>query len=501
MTDRRDADRPIYTCTGIRALEAKALGGPTRPLMQAAGLAAAEFIRRHLPDTAKRVLIVAGPGNNGGDAFEAAMHLRRGFLGIDLVFAGSRDALSPDARAALALWTDAGGSLLDEIPPQGRWDLAVDGLFGIGLTRPLEGRFADLVRRINSLGVPVISLDIPSGINADTGAVMGVAVHATHTMSFIALKPGLLTLDGPDRCGMLEIADLGLDTESIKPAPGWLLDERCIRAALAPRAQNFHKGLAGSVSVIGGAHGMTGAALIAGRAALKLGAGRVYVGLLDSDALAVDTVAPELMFRSASDAIEPATVIAIGPGLGTGAPALALLGQAIASGLPMVLDADALNLIARDASLVHRVASRAAPTLATPHPAEAARLLGTTTTAIQSDRLAAARRIAQSLNAHVVLKGNGSVLAHPDGTFRINPTGNAGMASAGMGYALTGFAAGLLAQGAEPSCALAAAVWLHGAAGDALAQAGDGPLGITATDIIVSARRILNRLMASPHPA
>ena len=460
MTDRRDADRPIYTCTGIRALEAKALGGPTRPLMQAAGLAAAEFIRRHLPDTAKRVLIVAGPGNNGGDAFEAAMHLRRGFLGIDLVFAGSRDALSPDARAALALWTDAGGSLLDEIPPQGRWDLAVDGLFGIGLTRPLEGRFADLVRRINSLGVPVIALDIPSGINADTGAVMGVAVHATHTMSFIALKPGLLTLDGPDRCGMLEIADLGLDTESIKPAPGWLLDERCIRAALAPRAQNFHKGLAGSVSVIGGAHGMTGAALIAGRAALKLGAG-----------------------------------------LGTGAPALALLGQAIASGLPMVLDADALNLIARDASLVHRVASRAAPTLATPHPAEAARLLGTTTTAIQSDRLAAARRIAQSLNAHVVLKGNGSVLAHPDGTFRINPTGNAGMASAGMGDALTGFAAGLLAQGAEPSCALAAAVWLHGAAGDALAQAGDGPLGITATDIIVSARRILNRLMASPHPA
>ena len=496
MTARRDTGAPIYTCAGIRALETKALGGPTRPLMQAAGAAAAEFIRRHLPDTAKRILMVAGPGNNGGDAFEAAVHLRRAFLQVDMVFAGSPDALSPDARAALALWTDAGGGLLADIPPQGRWDLAVDGLFGIGLSRPLEGRFASLVDRINSLGVPVIALDIPSGLNADTGAVMGVAVRATHTLTFIALKPGLLTLDGPDHCGNLELADLGLDAESIAPAPGRLLDERCVRAALAPRRLNFHKGLAGSVAVIGGARGMTGAALIAGRAALRLGAGRVYVGLLDADALSVDVDAPELMFRSASDAIEPATAIAIGPGLGTDATALALLGKAIAADLPLVLDADALNLIAKDDSLAQRVARRAAPTLATPHPAEAARLLGSSTGEVQSDRLAAAGRIARSLNAHVVLKGNGSVIAPPDGMFRINPTGHPGMASAGMGDALTGFAASLLAQGAAPGQALAAAVWLHGAAGDALTRAGNGPLGVTASDVIDAARRTLNECVA-----
>ncbi len=486
----------VYTCAEIRKIEKRALGGPTRPLMQAAGLAAAEFIRRHLPATAKRILVVAGPGNNGGDAFEAAAHLKRGFLGIDLVFAGTRDKLSADAQAALALWTDADGATLEDIPAQGRWDLVVDGLFGIGLTRALEGRHAVLVQRMNALGAPLIALDIPSGIHADTGAVMGVAVRAARTLSFIALKPGLLTLDGPDHCGTVDVADLGIDTNSLVPASGRLLDASCVGEVLAPRAQNFHKGMAGSVAVLGGARGMTGAALIAARAALKLGAGRVYLGLLDADALLIDTGAPELMFRDAAAALGPATVAAIGPGLGTSASAKDLLALALEAALPLVLDADALNLIAQDQALAKRVRDRKAPTLATPHPAEAARLLGVSTAAVQADRLAAARQLAGNLDAHVVLKGKGSIIASADGRFHINPTGNPGMASAGMGDALTGFAASLLAQGAEPGQALAAAVWLHGAAGDALAQAGDGPRGITASEVIHAARRILNRISA-----
>lgn len=492
MNPQNRSRHPVYTCAAIRELEKRALGGPTRALMQAAGLAAAEFIRRHLPATAKRILIVAGPGNNGGDAFEAAVHLRRGFIGIDLVFAGKRDSLSPDARAAFSLWTDAGGGTLEDIPANGRWDLVVDGLFGIGLARPLDGRHAGLVGRMNAIGAPVIALDVPSGINADTGQAMGVAIRAARTLSFIALKPGLLTLDGPDHCGAMEVAGLGLDTESILPAPGWLLDAGCIGEALAPRASNFHKGMAGSVAVLGGARGMTGAALIAARAALKLGAGRVFLGLLDADALRVDTDAPELMFRDAAATIEPATVVAIGPGLGMSQAAGDLLTLALGAAKPLVIDADALNLIARDATLAGRVAARTAPTLATPHPAEAARLLGISTAQVQADRLAAALQIARNLNAQVGLKGNGSIIARPDGRFLINSSGNSGMASAGMGDALTGFAASLLAQGAAPGNALAAAVWLHGAAGDALARSGDGPLGITASDVIEAARRILN---------
>src|SRR5882672_8343254 len=487
---------PIYTTAAIRELEGRA-SGATR-LMERAGEAAAELARRLCGDTAKSVLVVAGPGNNGGDAFEVATHLKRWFFRVSLVFAGERGKLPKDARAALAKWESAGGALLDTIPDATRFDLAVDGLFGIGLRRPLEGRYAALVEKLNALRCPVLSLDIPSGIDADTGAVLGRAVRAAHTVSFIAYKPGQLTLDGPDHCGALKLDTLGLDPPALLEPDGALLDADILAAALAPRPKNFHKGQAGSVGILGGAAGMVGAAVISGRAALRCGAGRVTLGLLTPRPPQVDYAHPELMLRKPGALLEKGLVevLVAGPGMGQADSARKALRAALAAPVTVVLDADALNLIAANRVLSAASAKRSAATLMTPHPAEAARLLGQTTRSVQSDRVAAARAIAQRYKSIVVLKGNGSVIAEPGGKFWINPSGNPGMASAGMGDALAGIVAALCAQGAAPLQALLAGTYLHGAAADALVAAGSGPVGITASEVIDSARALMNAVRA-----
>jgi hydroxyethylthiazole kinase-like uncharacterized protein yjeF len=482
---------PIYSTGAIRELEARA---GTANLMERAGKAAAEFARDLCGDTAKAVLVLAGPGNNGGDAFEVAAHLKRWFFRVSVVFAGERDELPRDARAALAKWEAAGGTPLEAIPAGARFDLAIDGLFGIGLKRPLAGRHAALVERINASGAPILSLDVPSGIDADTGAVMGCAVRASHTLSFIAYKPGQLTLDGPDHCGELELDTLGLDPAALLEPEGALLDADILAGAVAPRPRNFHKGQAGSVGILGGAAGMVGAAVIAGRAALRCGAGRVYLGLLTPRPPAVDTAHPELMLRKPAALLEKglADALVAGPGMGKTDPATKALRGALAAAVPLVLDADALNLIAAGRPLAAAAAKRKTATIMTPHPAEAARLLGETTRRVQADRVAAARAIARRYKSLVVLKGNGSVIAEPGGKFWINPSGNPGMASAGMGDALAGMIAALCAQGAAPLPALLAATYLHGAAADALVAAGSGPVGITASEVIDSARALMN---------
>jgi hydroxyethylthiazole kinase-like uncharacterized protein yjeF len=485
---------PIYTTPAIRKLEALAAVGPS-VLMERAGAAAAEFARGLCGDTAKAILILAGPGNNGGDAFEVAALLKRWFFRVSVVFAGERDKLPEDAKAALHKWQAAGGTLLDDIPEDSRFDLAVDGLFGIGVTRPLAGTHGALVEKLNALGVPILALDIPSGINADTGAVMGCAVRASHTITFIAHKPGLLTLDGPDHCGEIRLDTLGLDPEKLLAADGQLLDKDILVGLLPPRRRNFHKGMAGSAGILGGAAGMVGAAVIAGRAALKCGAGRIYLGLLTPRPPYLDASQPELMLRKPAEVLEKGllNVVVAGPGMGKSKAAANLLRAALKAPVPLVLDADALNLIAANRPLAAALAKRAAATLLTPHPAEAARLLGEDTRAVQADRVASARRLAQRTRSFVVLKGNGSVIAAPDGKWWINPSGNPGMASAGMGDALTGIVAALLAQGAEPLTALLAGVYLHGAAADELVAAGTGPVGITASEVIDRARVLLNR--------
>ena len=486
---------PLYTVAGVRALEAAALKrDPEANLMERAGLAAAELARELAGDAGRAVLVLAGPGNNGGDAFEVATHLKRWFYRVDVVFAGDAAKLPHDAGAALAKWNAIDGRLLKAIPPGMRYDLVVDGLFGIGLVRPLAGAMAEIVGAASGLPGVKLALDIPSGVNADTGAVMGAAFLATHTITFIARKPGLFTLDGPDHCGEVTVAALGLDAVSLVPPSGHLVTAAIVAAPLLARPRNFHKGSAGTLAIIGGAAGMVGAALLAGRAAIKLGAGKVFLGLLTDHPPYVDYAQPELMLRKPEQLLAdvPLTAIAAGPGLGTETAAQRVLAQALRLELPLVLDADALNLVAAYGVLQSAVQARKAPTLMTPHPAEAARLAGCTTAEIQADRIVAATRLAAKCRSFVALKGNGTVTAAPDGRWWLNASGNPGMASAGMGDVLTGIVGSLAAQGLPTEEALIAAVFIHGAAADALAARGVGPVGLAAGELIEDARRLAN---------
>ena len=446
---------PILLTADIRALE-KAAGDA--PLMQRAGAAAAELAAKITCQ--KDVLVLAGPGNNGGDARIAADLLKEKFF-----------------RVVLA-------SRVDEIPER-NWGLIVDGLFGIGLARDIEGEYARLVQWTNRQRCPVLALDIPSGIASDTGRVLGCAVRATHTITFIALKPGLLTLDGPDHCGDITVACLDLEVGNPR---AWVASPALFKGALKKRPANFHKGNAGSLGILGGAAGMTGAALLAGRAAPKLGAGRVYVGLL-SEAIAFDPGAPELMLRHPDDVLGvDLDAIVVGPGLGDSERAETLLGAALASDIPCVVDADGLNLLSESADLRKACARRSTDTLLTPHPAEAARLLGTSVKEVQADRVRAARALAETFNAHVVLKGNGSVLVARDRHWFINRSGNPGMASAGMGDVLSGLLGALLAQRYSGETALVLGTHLHGLAADDL---GIG-VGLLASEVIDAARKRWN---------
>jgi len=495
MTVHAAHGTPVYLTADVRAIESTAAAAPLPPqLMEKAGSAAAELARDVSAGTGKPVLVVAGPGNNGGDAFVVARHLKQWFFNVTVLFAGDEKKLSADAKAALGAWRKAGGTVIQSPPVSQQWGLVVDGIFGIGLERDVGGPYAEWIKIINGLAAPVLSLDLPSGLHSDTGRVMGCAIRATHTVTFIALKPGLLTLDGPDHCGEIHLRDLGVDTQQLRPAPGHLIGREILDGVLAPRLRNSHKGDYGSVGIIGGDHGMVGAALLAARAALKSGTGRVYVGLLARDAPLLDAEQPELMVRTADEVLKLAnlTCLAVGPGLGQTPDAAFYLGWALESPLPLVLDADGLNLVAADAALAGRLKNRKSATLLTPHPAEAARLLATTTREVQNDRLGAALALARNLNSLVVLKGAGSLCAAPDGTWHINASGNPGMASAGMGDVLTGMVAALLSQGVEPTAALLAAVYLHGAAADRAVAGGAGPVGLTASETIEAARSLLN---------
>jgi len=466
------AATPIYTTDEIRRIEAAA-GAPEPGLMERAGRAAAELAARLAGARGKDVLVLAGPGNNGGDARIAAEHLKAMFFRVTV-------AATPA-----------------EVPADRRWGLVIDGLFGIGLARPVEGDYAQLVELANAQDCPRLALDIPSGLESDTGRVLGLAVRATHTVTFIGLKPGLLTLDGPDHCGEVTVADLGLEVAKLATPQGWVAGPAMFAGVLQPRPRNFHKGMAGSLGIIGGAAGMTGAALLAGRAALRLGAGRVYVGLLAHDAPSFDPVALELMLRHPDEALGlDLDALVVGPGLGPGERGETLLGAALASEIPCVLDADALNLLSENADLKRACTRRRADTLITPHPAEAARLLGCDTADVQRDRLDAARRLSAEYRAHAVLKGNGSVIVAADGHWFINTSGNPGMASAGMGDVLSGILGALLAKGYSGETALVLGVHLHGCAADALAAGGLGPVGLTAGELIDPARRIWNSWLA-----
>jgi ADP-dependent NAD(P)H-hydrate dehydratase / NAD(P)H-hydrate epimerase len=481
---------PLYRVAELRALEqaAQATLAPGT-LMQRAGAAAAAIVASRLPDGGGRVRVVCGPGNNGGDGYVCALELLRHGIDVQCIALGA--AATDDARAAFARWAAAGGVTLTELPPDEHCEAVIDAMFGIGMTRPLGGQYLAAAEWINRQRAPVLAIDLPSGLDADTGSWVGkvAGVRAAVTVTFIGAKPGLFTGDGCDAAGRVDIEPIGV---APGPCAGLLLASSDFAGLLAPRLRNTHKGSYGSVAVVGGNVGMVGAPLLAGRAALRLGAGRVYVDCIGAPELRLDPQQPELMFRPLAG-LEGVTSFVVGCGLGEDAAAGAALAAVLGSRCPVVIDADALNLLAADESLATACVRRSAETLLTPHPLEAARLLRTGASNVQDDRLGHALELARRFKALVVLKGAGTVIAGADGSYAINPTGSPALASAGTGDVLAGMIGALLGQCDDARQAVHAAVWLHGAAADQF----DADIGLVASDIAPLAARRLAELRAA----
>lgn len=467
------ASPALFSAADIRALDRQwALRYPGVPLMERAGAAAAELAAALASESGEPVLVLAGPGNNGGDALVVARLLAAQGFRVEAVSRADPARLPPDAARAWAAWKESGGTVRADIPAGQRFSLVVDGLFGVGLQRDVAEVEARWIAQANGMDCPRLALDVPSGLDADTGCLHSCALRADHTLTFLGLKPGLLTADGPDCVGTVHLDTLGVGQDALPAAQGIALTRLEARHRLPPRAKNSHKGQFGHAGIVGGAPGMVGAVLIAGRAALQHGAGSVTVGALD-ERVVVDYVEPRLMFGGPESLVASRLeVLAVGPGMGQTTRAHAVLQAALAAPCPLVLDADALNLLANDAALAARTARRSAPTLLTPHPGEAARLLGVATAAVQARRVETALRVAAQFHAHVALKGAGTVIAHPDGRYAINTSGGPWLAQAGSGDRLTGMVAALLGQGMDAANALEAAVWLHGGAAPLISRRG-----------------------------
>ncbi|MBY0453377.1 MAG: NAD(P)H-hydrate dehydratase [Burkholderiaceae bacterium] len=476
--------RPLFGTAATQRIEQQAAAGlPTHSLMQRAGLAVARLARALAPH-ARTVWIACGPGNNGGDGLEAALHLHQRGLRVVVSWLGSPETAPPDALRSWQRARDAGVQF-DDQPPQhmGASDLCIDALLGIGLmlnnarSAPTPGSpLLRLLAHLRASPAPVLAVDVPTGLQADTGQYApGFAPLASpfptperHTLSLLTLKPGLFTGTGRDSAGAVWFDDLGVSPGDERPS-AWLANP----APSPARCHASHKGSYGDVAVVGGeglsarGMGMTGAALLAARAALHSGAGRVLVALLDDAGPALDGQQPELMFRHFSAL--PLAQLTVVCGCGGGEAVRTVLAQVLAQVPRLVLDADALNAIAADPALQTALQGRAQQgqvTVLTPHPLEAARLLGSTASHVQADRLAAAQALADQFGCVAVLKGSGSIVAAPGQVAHINPTGNARLASAGTGDVLAGMLGAHLAAGTDATQAAVAAVWAHGWAAD-----------------------------------
>ncbi len=444
-------------------------GVPGLALMDSAGRAVADEVARHFPD-AREVAVLCGPGNNGGDGFVAARHLLEKGYAVRLGFQGDRAKLPHDAAAMAKLWTGAVEPLAAGL--LARADVVVDALFGAGLARPIEGAFATLIEALNGSGPPVVAIDVPSGIDGTTGAVRGVAVRATTTVTFFRLKPGHLLLPGREACGEVRVADIGIPDsvlEVIRPRAFANEPALWLPHFHWPKAEG-HKYARGHAVVVSGPTYSTGAARLAAEGALRVGAGLVTVAS-PRDALAVNAAQlTAIMVRPADDAKELAGLLAderknavlIGPGVGVGERTKAIVLVALTSRAAVVLDADALTSFAADPdTLFKSISSRASPVALTPHEGEFARLFGLPGEASKLER---ARAAAQRSGAIVLLKGADTVVAAPDGRASINATSSPWLATAGTGDVLAGIVLGLLAQRMEAFEAVSAAVWLHGRA-------------------------------------
>lgn len=481
----------LFTSGQSRAIDRRAIGElgiPGFELMTRAAAAAFALLQRRWPE-ARRVRIVCGVGNNGGDGYLVGRDALASGIAVDLVALDLPQG--PDAIRAREAFEARQGVVRPfsdwcELPPA---DVIVDAIYGTGLNRAPEGDAADAITAINGVGSPVLALDVPSGLSADTGACPGVAVRAVVTASFIVHKRGLYTHEA-EVAGKVELFDLDLP-RSILETP----DARLLEVAWLPRRpRDSHKGSNGHVLAIGGDHGTGGAVRMAAEAALRTGAGLVSVATREENVLAMNAARPELMPNGVNgpQALQPmlerASVLALGPGLGQGAWGHALWTTALDADLPTVLDADGLNLLQAEP---RRLPARV---VLTPHPGEAGRLLGVSTKEIQADRFAAGRELAKRYRAVVVLKGNGSLIVSAQGDVAVCPWGNPGMASGGMGDTLTGIISGLMAQGCESYEAACLGVGLHARAADVAARAGER--GLLAGDLLEPLRRLVNGLDA-----
>lgn len=456
---------PLFDVTGTRRIEraAQAVVGE-HVLMERAGRAVAQLTLALAPH-ARSIWIAAGPGNNGGDGLEAAVLLRAWGKQVVVTWLGTVELASADTAAAWRRAVDAGVTFANEPPAQ--FDFCVDALLGIGATRPPEYQMARWIAHMHAVKAPVLAIDLPTGLNADTGETADICVRALATVCLLTLKPGLYTAGGRDATQQVWLDTLQLDVQSSQISscsPSAMLSGAPV-ARMLPHAS--HKGSFGDVAIVGGASGMTGAAFLAGSAALHCGAGRVFLALLDPAALTVNTQQPELMLR-AVDQLDLAAA-AIVCGCGGGDAIRTHLPKILASAHSLVLDADALNAIACDVQLKAHLRARVTRgwrTVLTPHPLEAARLLGISTDAIQKNRFVSAQLLAREFRCTVVLKGSGSIVATPDQLPFVNPTGNARLATAGTGDVLGGAIGAGLALGRPEFAAACDAVYIHGRGAD-----------------------------------
>lgn len=479
----------ILTADELQNLEMRAanqLGADT--LMKRAGAAAAELIMKRLEDAGveqRRVTLLVGPGNNGGDALACACELREKGAVVNVVLPGGRRPTSALALAQLERWTQAGGTTYDDPYMTEKADCVVDGLFGTGLAKPITGDYLDAVLWFNERQALKVSLDIPSGLNPVTGHWTGSypGCSADVTITFLCVKSGLYMCEGADAAGEIVLNELDV---SVPLSPLSVIGTDEFPRVLRPRVKNSHKGDYGSVAVIGGTDGMIGASILAARAALISGAGRVTLECRAEHAPHVDMVYPEIMFATKPVNLEDFDAIVLGCGLGTSAEAKARVIEALNCQKPLILDADALNIIAADIKLQDMVLARRAPTVLTPHPSEAARLLRRDTAGVTADRVAACRELAVQTGAIVVLKGAGTVISMRSSRTWINPTGSPMLATGGSGDVLAGMIGAMFAQGYDMVESVLAAVYFHGLSAEGLEA------GFTAGEIAPNAMALVH---------
>ena len=486
----------LYTAVQTRELErivTQQHNISSAKLMSCAGTAALEAIRNHFP-LARHILIVCGTGNNGGDGFELATQALAKDYRVSIFQLGDERGMSEETttarKALLATGTEI-QRVADKLPTA---DVIVDALFGTGLNREVSGDYALVIEDINqhSKHTPVLALDIPSGIHADTGQALGTAVRATITLSFLGLNTGLFTGDGPSFCGKVIFDSLKVPPSIynvfLPTARRVSLEEDA--AGLKPRERTGHKGLYGHLLIIGGDHGMSGAARLAAEAGGRVGAGLISVATRSAHSPFFNLTRPEIMCHGVEDAgdlealLSSANALTIGPGLGQGEWGAALFQKALEAKLPMVVDADALNLLSRNPQHYNNW-------VLTPHPGEAARLLGCSSKEVQSNRFAAVDELQKRYGGVVVLKGSGTLISNGEAPIRLSTYGNPGMGSGGMGDVLAGVIGGLLAQHFAVMDAACVGVTLHGMAADKTAEL-DGERGTLAMDLMPHLRKLAN---------